>query len=392
MKKILTAILLILTATTITSCLQESEGTVTLEIKFNLPEGDNIPNIDLREIQVKLQNKNAPFNYISNLNKEGKVIYTVLPGKYDIVASAYDKSTRTAINASIPEFILTESIQLEKTLTIATPNPLIIRELYFHGSKTNEGESYGKDTYVELYNNGGPNGQTIYLDSICIAGVYPYNSTAKSTSWIGKDTIAIDNMFWMFPGNGHSHPLHPGESCVVAIRAAVDHSDRATSKLKLHKAHFGCASDALTNQQEIAAGVERMICYMTGQGTAWAFSINSPAFIVFKPEMGADKYMESGSFWQQYEPGQKSGKRYWHIAKEWIFDGVECFVNDNSGIKRLPGDIDASYARMKSPSNSGKCITRKIDFTEDGIEIFMDTNNSSNDFNTDCVPNPRLKN
>ena len=383
-------ILLILMVVCMTGCLKETDNDITLNIAFKMPEEYADMDLDMTKIEVKLQNKDIPFTFTTNPDKEGIATFNVQPGKYDVVASAYFKENRTAVNASVPEFIVSESRTIETDLILAIPNPLIIREIYYQGSQTFEGSSYSRDQYFELYNNAGPGGKTVYLDSICAAVIYPANSTTANNAWLGRDTIPIFQMFWMFPGNGNTYPLDPGESCVVAITSAVDHSERATSGLQLNKAHFGCWAEHLT-RHEIAAGVTPMICYMAGKGTGWGFSVNSPAFVIFKPDRSIDEYMDQGYIWERFEPGTTSGTKYWHIPKTWILDGVECFARPDGGMKRLPGDIDASYVCMESPTNSGKCITRKVEFTTDGIEVFFDTNNSDNDFIPDMEPSPRLK-
>ena len=381
------------------SCYREEPVAARLDVQLRLDNTEVA--VDLTELEVRLQNKGADFTYTAHPDASGQVSFEVQPGKYDVVASAWFKSTRIAVNGASEEFILTadglydaqgtlRAPLLEIPLHVAVPNPLIIREAYFHGSSTLEGANYTKDTYIELYNNAGPGGQTVYLDSLCLATVFPYNSTTGNNAWAGRDTIPIAQMYWMFPGDGHTYPLAPGESAVVACIAAVDHGGRATSGLPLQKAHFGCWSEILP-RHEIAAGVVPMVLNMTGQGNQWAISIHSPAFVVFKPAMGVAAYQSQAAIWEDFEPGKSSGSKYWHIDKAWILDGVECVDSPSSAIKRLPGTVDASYVWMRSGHYSGKCVTRRLDFTEDGIEVFMDTNNSDADFIPDSPLNPRLK-
>lgn len=381
------------------SCYREEPSVAHLTVQLRL---DDAPvAVDLTQLEVRLQNKGADFSYTEHPDASGKVQFDVQPGKYDVVASAWFKSTRIAVNGASEEFLLSaeglwdahgefRAPLLEIPLHVAVPNPLIIREVYFHGCTTLEGANYTKDTYVELYNNAGPGGQTVYLDSLCLATVFPYNSTTGNNAWAGRDTIPIAQMYWMFPGEGHSYPLAPGESAVVACVAAVDHGGRATSALALNRAHFGCWSELLP-RHEIAAGVVPMVLTMTGQGNQWAVSVHSPAFVIFRPSMGVAAYQAQGAIWENYEPGKSSGSKYWHIDKNWILDGVECVDSPSSAIKRLPGTIDASYVWMRSGHYSGKCVTRKLDFTEDGIDVFQDTNNSDADFIPDQNPSPRLK-
>ena len=382
------------------SCYREAPVAAVLDVQLVLGTAEPV-SFSLDELEVRLQNKNADFSYTLHPDASGRARFEVQPGKYDVVASAWFPATRTAVSGASEEFLLTatglvdahgdtRAPLLKIPLNVMVPNPLIIREAYYHGSSTLEGANYTKDTYIELYNNAGPGGQTLWLDSLCLAAVYPYNSTTGNNAWAGRDTIPIAQMYWMFPGDGHTYALEPGQSAVVACIAAVDHGGRATSGLALNRAHFGCWSETLS-RHEIAAGVVPMVLNMTGQGTAWALSIHNPAIVVFRPQMGVAAYQAQAAIWERFEPGKTSGTKYWHIAKDWILDGVECVDSPSSAIKRLPGTVDASYVWMRSGHYSGKCITRRLDFAEGGVEVFMDTNNSDADFLPDSTPSPRLR-
>jgi hypothetical protein len=130
---------------------------------------------------------------------------------------------------------------------------------------------------------------------------------------------------------------------------------------------------------------------MAGQGYGWGVSVHSPAFVLFKPKMGVKKYRDDSATWERYAPGTSSGTKYWHIAKDWIYDGVECVDKPEGATKRLPSSVDAAYTYMTSSRYSGKCVTRVLLDTYDGIEVFKDTNNSFEDFIADCPLKPRLK-
>ncbi|MBO4536623.1 MAG: DUF4876 domain-containing protein [Bacteroidales bacterium] len=387
MKRIL--LILCLALPLLPACFREIPSVAVVTVQLRLDGETPVP-VDLTLLEVRLQNKSADFSYTARPDADGRAVFEVQPGKYDVVASAWFPATRVAVNGASGEFLLLDAAVVEIPLHVAVPNPLIIRELYFHGSSTLEGANYTKDTYIELYNNAGPGGQTLYLDSLCLAEIYPYNSTTGNNAWEGRDTIPIAQMYWMFPGDGHSYPLAPGESAVVACIAAVDHGGRATSGLALNRAHFGCWSETLP-RHEIAAGVVPMIMNMTGQGNAWALSVTSPAVVVFKPSIGVKAWQSQAAVWEGFEPGKTSGTKYWHIDKNWILDGVECVDSPSSAIKRLPGTVDASYVWLRSGHYSGKCVTRRLDFTEGGIDVFQDTNNSDADFIPDSTPSPRLK-
>ena len=370
-----------------------------LRIVLCAPEGYS--DLPFEEIDIKIQNKDRPFSYSVSPDSDGTADIRLQPGKYDVLASARIRSRHISVAGSEPDFLLSNEgiigadgsaspAEVRINLNVSVPEELIFREIYYHGCSTPEGANYTKDTYLELYNNTGPEGKTIYLDSLCIAALYPANSTTGGNAWAGRDTIPIFQMFWMFPGDGQTYALAPGESAVVAAIAAVDHGGRCTSALNLSKAHFGCYDENLP-KHEIAAGVTPMVMYMTGQGTAWALSIHSPAVVLFRPSMGVSAYMKDSS-WERYAPGEHSGTRYRHIAAGWILDGVDCADSPSASIKRLPASVDASYVWMRSSHYSGKCISRKLDSEEGGIACYLDTNNSAEDFLPDQTPSPRLRN
>lgn len=393
----------VLACAIMTSCLKSSEeekSVATVNITLSLPS-DTKAVIDLTKVMVTLSNKAAPFEYSGFPDAAGKISFSVQPGKYDVLASGEFRITRISVNGSVSEFLLTEAgiigddgslkpSDVTVPLNVVLPgSPLIIKEIYYHGSTTFEGGNYTKDRYLTLYNNAGEGGETVYLDSLCIATIYPHNSTTGSNPWKGRDTIAVAQMFWFIQGDGKTYPLRPGEGVTIAMIAAVDHTTRATTKLQLNRVKFGCYSENLP-MHEIAAGVTPLVCYMCGQGTAWAASIHSPAMVIFRTPMDVDEYYNDITAWKHYEPGKTSGTEYYHIPKSWILDGVECADKPEGAVKRLPSTVDASYVYIRAAHYSGTCVTRKedADASTSSVKVYKDTNNSDADFDHDAPLNP----
>ena len=99
--------------------------------------------------------------------------------------------------------------------------------------------------------------------------------------------------------------------------------------------------------------------------------------------MGALAYVNNPAN-RSRKPGTTSATEYVMIPSTWILDGVEAFDN-TSRYKRLPATIDATYALMTNENAYlGKTIHRKIDeaatAAAGGRIVYMDTNNSANDF------------
>lgn len=396
MKNRLTVLLALLLAFSLPGgCALQEDTVARLSLHFVWPEGESNRPDDFSGLEAVLSNRLNGFTYTRRLEADGRVEFRVQPGQYDVVVSHVFPSG-TAVNASRSGLLLTEaglvgadgvteSAELTLEFSVVVPNPMIIREIYYHGSATFSGASYTNDRYLELYNNGD---RLLYLDSLCIATVFPYNSRSSNNSWVGSELIPVAGMIWMIPGDGDDEPLPPGTSCVLAF-CAVDHSRRAVSGLDLSKADFGFYDPLLTGH-EIAAGVKALKRIVAGQGTAWAWSVSSPATVVFRPEPGVAAYLADPETWERYEPGKTSGPRYWHILPEWILDGVETQESGAVLTRRLPAVTDAGPVQMASSLYSGKVITRKVRTEENGRIYYQDTNYSVLDFETDRDPAPRF--
>ena len=393
MKKIIIILSLLIS---LSSCLKENDSVAILRVKANLPA--EYSTLDLTKVVVKLQNKVDPFTHKINLNANGEAEFRVQPGKYDVLASAIFSEEKLSVGTSLPEFLLMEEGILDKngsyldasislSLEAGTYSPIVIREIYYHGSKTLSGANYTKDRYIELYNN---SDMDQFLDSLCIATANPANSNSGNSAWIGSDIVPIFQMLWMIPGRGNDFKLKPGTSAVVALNA-VNHNGRATSALDLSKAHFGYYDQNLTGH-EISPNVTSLTRIIAGQGTSYGFSVSSPAFYIFRPEMGIEKYLKDAKTWELFEPGKTSGSKFWHVDKSWILDGVECVISPSQSLKRLSTSVDVSYTYIQEGGNSGLAITRKVSETlPDGRIIYQDTNNSAEDFLTGVKPSPTLK-
>lgn len=58
---------------------------VTVQLRL---DGETPVPVDLTQLEVRLQNKSADFSYTAHPDADGKAVFEVQPGKYDVVASA----------------------------------------------------------------------------------------------------------------------------------------------------------------------------------------------------------------------------------------------------------------------------------------------------------------
>ena len=70
------------------------------------------------------------------------------------------------------------------------------------------------------------------------------------------------------------------------------------------------------------------------------------------------------------------------VPEAWIEDGVEVFATPSDRVKRLSAEVDAGFAVL-SETKKSHTVHRHLDeeaTAEAGYEVYVDTNNSSNDF------------
>jgi hypothetical protein len=333
-----------------------------------------------------------------NLDTSGCVVFALPTGTYSALISSefLDGDNVCYANGAIADFFLDENgvslkpneapgdSKIEVILNVSVSSAIIIREVYYAGSKNkNTGENYARDQYIELYNN---SDFVYYLDSLFIGCIAPFNGISGSHPFAGYDTTPIADMHWMFPGNGTDYPLLPGESVVVA-ECAIAHPE-SNLELQLNRSHFAFYHFNLNTS--IDPSVTALIRTYQTSSTRYPISVNSPAIVIYRIPNVAE-YYETPEKWRRYEPGKTSGTLAWCIPQSWIIDGVECFQYGKDNKKRLREYVDASYNWLMSGQNMGLALTRKIQSTTDGKIKYKDTNNSLDDFE-EHIADPHLRN
>lgn len=362
-------------------CVSEKmeEQHTRVEVRLVFPE--SMPEV-LADIPVSLQNENG-LQYHSVTDSTGVASFDVEYGFY--TASSQYRSKKENIvsvyNGSSDLIrVLTPGIMESKlTYTVSRVSQLVFSEIYYTCCVGNDGKSYLKDQYVKIYNN---SSETAYLDSICIGFIDPLNATSTS-SWIGRPYIPVYSFAWMFPGSGSELPLAPGEEVVISYNAINHVALGHTNSVDLSKPGYWAMyslSCNLTKQSVPAPGVRSMTSlWHQGNATTALGSCKNPGWIMWKI-----KDMNSATFLNTSivrHPVNTTQTTYLAVPTEWIYDGVDCFEKTSNN-KRLPSEVDNSYALIPEGIASGFSVHRKIDdeLSTDGRLVFRDTNNSSADF------------
>ena len=334
--------------------------------------------------------------YAAKTDRRGLAEIRIPSGIYRITCS--DRAGRDLFNGMADKVVVTERRIVDLPLSHSTAGSLVIKELYTGGcSKAPEEGTYQSDQYVIIHNN---DTETEYLDSLCFGTLSPYNSTAVN-NWVDYDPVTGETVFpdfapvvtvvWQLPGSGKSFPIGPGEDAVIALRGAVDHTAHYPLSVNLNRPDvFVCYNPTYfpNTLYHPAPGdkvqTERYakVVIKTGQANANTVSLASPTFVLFRSEgIPIEEYVLQPDV-VQTTPGN-SADRVVKVPYTWIVDGVEVFDGRSSGNKkRLSPAADAGFVTL-SDIFKGHTVRRKVDGTassENGFEVLVDTNNSSNDF------------
>lgn len=377
--------------------------------------------------------------YVDTSDATGAVTFELPVGTYEFSASETRSvaGVLTSYNAVESEVISetwdeTAAISLE--MVASTKSQVIIKELYFGGCPTNDGtDTYNYGQYITLYNNSTEN---VDLQNLCL-GSMSTNSYAVSLMgeinegdtdpyWFAEDWTPAGYGYFYFPDQTI---LEPGEEIVVAISGGIDHTQTYSNCVDLSNSEYYVCYDidvythALTYPAP-SSNIDPshyLDASKFGLGTAVVISRLSPAMFLFYPEgqtpaeYGADD--TDNDYWKDLDnfPRKK-------VPASWTVDAIDVFAagREDDNIKRLNPLIDAGYVYMVS--DNGYTLYRNVDkdATEaiegntdklvynysggtDGLEtqhgttdpsgidaeasiangatiIFMDTNNSGNDF------------
>lgn len=279
---------------------------------------------------------------------------------------------------------------------------LIIEEVAYAGVWTPQNVMDKDITYLKITN---PTSRVVYLDGLgLIASAFSSDQLLE----LGKDAdftkTHINALRVMkFPGNGQQYPLAPGKS-VIVTGAAIDHRaervDEDGDPVKTANPHAfdlsGANFEWLTKEQLESddyvdnAKVPNMLPVYSGgdwedpEGSA--FKIGNGLLALIKFGATTEELKQKDYEWSWYSNNSAGGHGHAKNGKclklpnAWVIDAVNICPKHSFKWYIAAQSIDAGFASVRLTSESDKQIAGKVIVRRHDGRSFVDTNNSTQDF------------
>ena len=377
-----------------TSQFTDDATSSTINITVAMPAGYNF---SVASMKVKLVDPSSGLNFEGITDANGKAVIRVAHGSYTATSEAKYSASGGVVyifNGTSSRIRVSPSddpiVAANLPLNVSKTGQIVIKEFYYGGCLNPlTGKAYANDKYIILYNN---SDEVAYLDSLCVGMVDPFNAPTggKSSVWVKpgttelRDSVPNSSIGWMFPGTGKENTLAPGAQAVICMNG-INHTITAPNSIDLSKAGYWALYDPILTkgQSSPQPGVKLLQGYWkVGASTQYSLSVSSPAIFIYN--LGGKSLAKFILDTYTHNPAQATNRNFdcLMVEKTTVLDGVECF-RDVTDSKRLRPEIDNGFAKTTG-SGTGQSVHRKIDeaatAAAGGRIVYMDTNNSSNDF------------
>ena len=371
----------------------QKSGTKTISVNIRVDESKieaaGVPSPESYEIRLS----NFATGITVDLQTENGVATAtgVVPGLYDVTVSGYqakDGFTYTIAGAESGISLLSNNDEVSVLVDAVKESALVFKEIYYEGC----GNYYFRDQFYEIYNN---STEVVYADGLCIAEtVFANYDKSIIYEWPieNADQYVFVQTVWQIPGEGTTYPVQPGESFVIAQwganHTAKELSDGA-SPVDLSGAEFEAIEKetttysglVLTDNPAVNMAKVVMASYAMPQ---WLTSVSGSRYIIFKPS----EPLKNEDFITATNADYNGVGREIPISE--IIDAVQTVSDETDmAILGLPTVLDAGAIWCSGPYLV-ESISRKVKETRaDGTVVYQDTNNTTNDFEVQAVPQVR---
>ena len=284
-------------------------------------------------------------------------------GAYNIAAKGNISFLKDGVAGKTDFEVVSNGVSLSETVnalklavnSFQAEGGFVISEIFFTGTTTPEGNQYsGGDAYIVISNN---SDVTLYADSIAVLESEFLTTTKRDyTPDVMNEAFSTDAVY-MIPGNGTSVAVEPGKSLVLAINA-INHKEANPNSIDLTGADFEFYDESsnprFTDPDGAAPNLDKWYCYTA---TVYGF----------------------------HNRGYRSYATF-KVPNAWILDAVNLSVESEFQWIVTSAALDAGWTYCgkvdRDQTRYNKAVVRK----QDANGKYIDTNNSTNDFEPEAQP------
>lgn len=378
----------------------EKIGELSFGLQISLDKAEDVPAPS--SYKVKLNNYAENIEMVQEVPAGSSLeLKDIIPGIYTIAVSGESSANGFTymFNGNLSNVnIIENGKQFSLEMSAAKSGNIILKEIYYCGSKIGGKTSYFRDQYYELYNN---SNEVQYLDGLCLGNINPAGTSSINYVWDrpNQEDYIYFQTIWQIPYDKENpqnkmYPLQPGESVIMAQMA---HDHRAENlnpdcPVDLSGAEFEFYLKTTAYTKDNPA--HNMIGAFWKLTTSWwLVTVNGGAFAIFYPDEQMASVMYDADYEQKYASTWVTPIGYTTKGKDvhvdCIVDAVELMLNESKITqKRMPAILDAG-ATWVGGTYLAKSVSRKVkEVKEDGRVVYQDTNNSLEDFEV-ATPQPR---
>ncbi|MDD7605532.1 MAG: DUF4876 domain-containing protein [Prevotellaceae bacterium] len=319
------------------------------------------------------------------------VTYTA-QSSYNETAQAHGRLTGKAENVQVTG--TTTHVKIDTYLSAETDD-FIFEEIFFSGTLRSSGLQYYGDSYIKIYNN---TDHVLYADGLAFCeSKFKSTQNFEYSPDIRKDTMSVWSLY-VIPGSGHDHPVLPGHSLIICD-TGIDHRTANPNSFDLSAADWewydvSTRPDHMDIDSETVPNLDKWYCY-----TLSFYVLHNRGFTSFAlARIPIDKlqYLKDYKYTYKYTMYLPAGtfpmeQDAYKIPNSWIVDGVNCSIEAKRLWNILPPSVDAGWTHCgkidKDETRYFRSVRRKLQYLNaDGTMHLQDTNNSTEDFNTECIP------
>lgn len=267
----------------------------------------------------------------------------------------------------------------------------VIAEIFLPGTYNEAGKQYNGDQYVRIYNN---SDTVLYADGLVFMESQ-FTTTQKYQSVdpdIMNEAIAVGSVV-VVPGNGTDYPIQPGESFIICDNA-INHKEANPNSIDLSNANFEWYIESKQDVDNPA--VPNMDIYYCYTKTIWILNKQgNRAYAIGRLPEGMTKGQYIADYTYDYTYVLQSGtvskpQSKYKFPNEWVIDAVNIGATNEWqwNVTATELDMGHTYIGVNNTvaENIGKCVMRKVAYTDNDREVLQDTNNSTVDFTPAATP------